>query len=186
MQAAQQFLFGPPTFVFNVGTDNVKYEVSMGLARNSTNNTLLVAKNEKVIEILGEENFFIQNASGEMIPLSFDNSITCEMMDYTGTYFMNSLQKANPNAPCPRFMDFADLFYKVSASLFGLKMKPQEFMTGFQNMNMNNYIQNLPEYRAAKQTARQNSRKFDFVMPIIILEGMKFYDDYLLNGINHN
>ena len=186
MQAAQQFLFGPPTFVFNVGTDNVKYEVSMGLARNSTNNTLLVAKNEKVIEILGEENFFIQNASGEMIPLSFDNSITCEMMDYTGTYFMNSLQKANPNAPCPRFMDFADLFYKVSASLFGLKMKPQEFMTGFQNMNMNNYIQNLPEYRAAKQTVRQNSTKFDFVMPIIILEGMKFYDDYLLNGINHN
>lgn len=186
MQAAQKFLFGPPIFVFNVGTDNVKYEVSMGLARNSTNNTLLVAKNEKVIEILGEENFFIQNASGEMIPLSFDNSITCEMMDYTGTYFMNSLQKANPQAPCPRFMDFADLFYKVSANLFGLKMKPQEFMMGFQNMNMNNYIQNLPEYRAAKQTARQNSKKFDFVMPIIILEGMKFYDDYLLKGINHN
>lgn len=186
MQAAQKFLFGPPIFVFNVGTDNVKYEVSMGLARNSTNNTLLVAKNEKVIEILGEENFFIQNASGEMIPLSFDNSITCEMMDYTGTYFMNSLQRANPQAPCPRFMDFADLFYKVSANLFGLKMKPQEFMMGFQNMNMNNYIQNLPEYRAAKQTARQNSKKFDFVMPIIILEGMKFYDDYLLKGINHN
>ena len=186
MQTAQQFLFGPPEFVFNVGSNNVKYEVSMGLARNSTNNTLLVAKNEKVIEILGEENFFIQNASGEMIPLAFDNSITCEMMDYTGTYFLNSLQKANPNAPCPRFMDFADLFYKVSASLFGLNMKPQEFMTGFQNMNMNNYIQNLPEYRAAKQTARQNSTKFDFVMPIIILEGMKFYDDYLLKGINHN
>ena len=186
MQTAQQYLFGPPDFVFNVGSNNVKYEVSMGLARNSTNNTLLVAKNEKVIEILGEENFFVQSASGEMIPLSFDNSITCEMMDYTGTYFMNSLQKAHPNAPCPRFMDFADLFYKVSASLFGLKMKPQEFMTGFQNMNMNNYIQNLPEYRAAKQTARQNSTKFDFVMPIIILEGMKFYDDYLLKGINHN
>ena len=173
MQAAQQFLFGPPFFVFNVGTDNVKYEVSMGLARNSTNNALLVAKNEKVIEILGEDNFFIQNASGETIQLPFDNSITCEMMDYTGTYFMNSLQKANPNAPCPRFMDFADLFYKVSANLFGLKMKPQEFMTGFQNMNMNNYIQNLPEYRAAKQAVRQNSTKFDFVMPIIILEGMK-------------
>ena len=186
MQAAQKFLFGPPVFVFNVGTDNVKYEVSMGLARNSANNALLVAKNEKVIEILGEENFFIQNASGELVLLPFDNSITCEMMDYTGTYFMNSLQKANPNAPCPRFMDFADLFYRVSASLFGLKMKPQEFMMGFQNMNMNNYIQNLPEYRAAKQAVRQNSSKFDFVMPIIILEGMKFYDDYLLKGINHN
>lgn len=186
MQTAQQFLFGPPEFVFNVGSNNVKYEVSMGLARNSANNTLHVAKNEKVIEILGEENFFIKTASGEMIPLSFDNSITCEMMDYTGTYFMNNLQKANPNAPCPRFMDFADLFYKVSASLFGLNMKPQEFMVGFQNMNMNNYIQNLPEYRAAKQTARKNSTKFDFVMPIIILEGMKFYDDYLLKGINHN
>lgn len=186
MQAAQQFLFGPPSFVFNVGTDNVKYEVSMGLARNSANNTLLVAKNEKVIEILGEENFYIQNSSGEMTPLTFDNSITCEMMDYTGTYFMNNLQKAAPNVPCPRFMDFADLFYKVSASLFGLKMKPQEFMAGFQNMNMNNYIQNLPEYRAAKQAVRQNSTKFDFVMPIIILEGMKFYDDYLLKGINHN
>ena len=188
MQAAQKFLFGPPKFVFNIGSNNVKYEVSMGLARNSTSGVLLVAKNKKVIEILGEENFYIKNASGEMILLPFDNSITCEMMNYTGTYFMNSLQRANPNAPCPRFMDFADLFYKVSASLFGLKMKPQEFMTGFQNMNINNYIQNLPEYREAKKIARQSNdpSKFDFVRPIIILEGMKFYDDYLLKGINHN
>ena len=46
------------------------------------------------------------------------------------------------------------------------------------NMNLTTYIQNMPEVRAAKQ-----NQEFDFVAPLIILEGMKFYDEYLLKGV---
>ena len=68
-------------------------------------------------------------------------------------------------------------------------------MQGLQNMNINSYITNLPEFvDAMKKMAPQNSsggfgpsgggnqksEKFGFVAPIIILEGMKFYDDFLM------
>lgn len=46
-------------------------------------------------------------------------------------------------------------------------------------MNINGYIQALPEYRKAVQDMGPEN-KFDFVAPIIILEGMKFYDEVLL------
>lgn len=50
-------------------------------------------------------------------------------------------------------------------------------MNGINSMaNINTYIQNLPEMQKAR---RQD--KFDYVAPIIILEGMKFYDEFLMN-----
>ena len=51
---------------------------------------------------------------------------------------------------------------------------------GLRNMNISAYIQNLPEYHKAKQS----KGGFDFVAPIIVLEGMKFYDEFFLKGIN--
>jgi hypothetical protein len=39
----------------------------------------------------------------------------------------------------------------------------------------------MPEYRSAATQAKQNGEPFNFVAPIIILEGMKFYDETLLN-----
>jgi hypothetical protein len=83
--------------------------------------------------------------------------------------------------PCPKFMEFAGTFYQFTSTLFGLKMTQQEFMNGFNNMNINDFITNLPEYYAAKVNKSKNTKEpFDFVAPIIILEGMKFYDKYLM------
>ena len=42
------------------------------------------------------------------------------------------------------------------------------------------YIQNMPEFRRAEAEA-QRGQSFDFVAPIIFLEGMKFYDETLIN-----
>lgn len=175
---AQQFLFGPPKInPTNQGDDdNVKYEVSKGLA--STAKKLLVPQNEEAIEILGEDGFVaIQN--GQPVPLPATNSITPEMMQYLGSYFMYMPQPGMP--PCPKFMEFAGTFYQFTSTLFGLKMTQQEFMNGFNNMNINDFITNLPEYYAAKVNKSKNTKEpFDFVAPIIILEGMKFYDKYLM------
>ena len=179
MREAMSLLAGPPQFVLDdKRKKNIKYEVAFGLADQDM--SLYVPGYEGGIEILGEEGFSIIAAStGESTPLEFDNSVTSEMMQQLGVYFM----PPSPNSPCKRFMDFAYVFSVYAKKFCELNMTPSEFMEGFRNMNINSYINNQPEYRAAKLRSTDANGKFDYVNPIIILEGMKFYDDYLLKGI---
>lgn len=182
MNNAQSCLAGPPNInpTNQDGANNIKYEVSKGLALPTE--SLLVPQNMEAIEILGEEGFVVLNSQGQKVSLPYDSSITNEMMESMGTYFMSSPSPGQ--FPCPKFMDFAAVFFQVASSLFGLKMTQQDFMNGFQGMNINSYVKTLPEYYAAVESKQKGeSKKFDFVAPIIILEGMKFYDDYLLKGI---
>lgn len=76
------------------------------------------------------------------------------------------------------FYNFAGIFYKYVYGLFGKDMVDlPNMMNGIMSMtNINTYIQNLPEMQKAR---RQD--KFDYVAPIIILEGMKFYDEFLMD-----
>ena len=76
------------------------------------------------------------------------------------------------------FYNFAGIFYKYVNGLFGKDMVDlHKMMDGIMSMvNINTYIQNLPEVQKAR---RQD--KFDYVAPIIILEGMKFYDEFLMD-----
>ena len=76
------------------------------------------------------------------------------------------------------FYKFAGIFYKYVNWLFGKDMVDlHKMMDGIMSMvNINTYIQNLPEVQKAR---RQD--KFDYVAPIIILEGMKFYDEFLMD-----
>lgn len=177
MQAAKMLLMGWPMFdLHSTVNPNVKYEVAFGLASPSTD--LHVPQDNAGIEILGEEGFSITTAStGKTTPLPFDNSITTEMMQQLGIYF----QAPAPAAiTCKRFIDFAGVFYTYALKMFGLTMSKAEFMDGFRNMNINAYIQKQPEYREAKARSQGGNGKFDYVNPIIILEGMKFYEDNLL------
>lgn len=176
-----------PSQIININTqkkDNnadVKYEVSKGLAIPTHITPILVPKNKEAIEILGEEYFCVITPSGEMKYLNYGNSITPEMMEYIGDYFISSPQQGQQ--PCPKFMDFADLFFKVSSSMFGLKMSPADFMTGFQDMNIESYIKEDPDFIEAQKRKMEEQKKFDYVAPIIILEGMKFFEKHLLKGI---
>lgn len=81
-------------------------------------------------------------------------------------------------------MDFTNVFFTYAKKLYNLdrKIGQADFINGFKNMNINGYIQSLPEYRKAVLDKGPNG-KFDFVAPIIILEGMKFYDEILLPKI---
>ena len=67
--------------------------------------------------------------------------------------------------------------------MFGLKMSPADFMAGFQDMNVENYIKGIPEFIEAQKRKVDEQKKFDYVSPIIILEGMKFFENHLLKGI---
>ena len=174
------YMGGPPIRINptnDAGSADIKYEVSKGLAYKTDN--LLIPQNDEAIEILGEDGFMVVR-QGQMQPIPYDSSITAEMMEHLGTAFMSSPQ---PGAqPCPKFMEFSSIYFQVATGMFGLKMTQQDFMQGFNSMNINSYIKNLPEYRLAAEN-KKNS-KFDFIAPIIILEGMKFMEDFLLKAIS--
>ncbi|MVT12051.1 hypothetical protein [Chitinophaga tropicalis] len=160
---------------------DVKYEVSKGLAIPTDITKILVPTNKQAIEILGEDHFCIVMPDGEFKYLESTNSITPEMLEHIGDYFINYPPQGSQ--PCPRFMDFADLFYKVASSMFGLKMSSADFMAGFHDMNIENYIKGIPEFIEAKKRKLDEQKKFDYVAPVIILEGMKFFEKHLLKGI---
>jgi len=172
---AKSTLYGPPNInpTNKDGSSDVKYEVSKGLAYPSQG--LLVPRDNQAIEILGEEGFVVITPAGEQKSIPYNNSITPEMMESIGVYFLNMSSR------CPRFEAFVRVFRQPATSLFGLKMTEDDFKEAYANMNINQYIRTLPEYYEAIENKKETP--FDFVAPIIIMEGMKFYDDYLLKGI---
>ncbi len=181
LQTAGQLLQGwpviNPTNQENIGRD-VKYEVSKGLTSPVK---VMVPHNEDAIEILGEDGFVVFK-NGQQIRLPYDNSITPDMMRYLGSMVTHMPIPGMP--PCPRFMNFSEVFFKTCSELFGLQMSQKDFENAFSNMNINDYITTMPEYYAAQELVKQDEKnRFDFVAPIIILEGMKFYDDYLIPSL---
>lgn len=176
-----------PSQIININTqkkDNnadVKYEVSKGLAIPTHITPILTPKNKEAIEILGEENFCVITPSGELKYLGYGSSITAEMMEHIGEYFISSPPQGQQ--PCPKFMEFADLFFKVASSMFGLKMTQTDFMNGFHDMNIESFVKEDPDFIEAQRRKKEEQKKFDYVAPIIILEGMKFFEKHLLKGI---
>jgi hypothetical protein len=155
----------------------VKYEVSKGLSfeQKDIQHKLLVPKNDNAIEVLGEDGYFIVGADGKRVSLPFDNSVTSEMMENIGTYFQAPAEDGQMH--CKKFIEFAGVFMQAAKGYFGQEFDIEVFKKGFKDMDMNSYISNLPDFRSARAN---NRGKFDFVAPIIILEGMKFYDEYLM------
>ena len=184
MDQAKKLLYGPPAIELSAkSSPNNKYEVSKGLAMSSlqaAGGGLVVPEEDKAIEILGEEGFSLKTIDGTIVELKYDNSITPEFMEHIGNYFMGPVDGTG-EMTCKKFMDFTNVFYTYAKNLYKLdqKVSQADFINGFKNMNINGYIQALPEYRKAVREKGPND-KFDFVAPIIILEGMKFYDDILL------
>lgn len=169
----------------NESKDDNKFEVSKGLAMSSQQTkALVVPKSDQAIEILGEEGFSLVTKDGATVELKYDNGITTEYMEHIGTYFLGPVDGTG-EMTCKKFMDFSGLFYTYAKNLYHLdaKLGKEDFVRGFRNMNINSYIRSLPQYRRASQI-KNDGGKFDYVDPIIILEGMKFYDEILLPKLN--
>lgn len=155
---------------------DIKYEVSKGLAKNNTD--LCNPKDDTPSEIIGEAGFTLVSQMGQAQPVADTNSITPEMVEWIGTLF-----NPNHNDPCSKFKEFCGTFYTSAQQLFDMRIPQEVFVNGFRNMNIVQYVQNCPEYIQAQREKSHNNNKFDFVAPIIILEGMKFYDDYLIRNL---
>lgn len=155
---------------------DIKYEVSKGLAKSATK--LCNPTDDTPSEIIGESGFTVRSLDGYVYPLEYVNSITPDMIEWIGNLFDH-----DDTYPCAKFYDFCNIFYSAAQQFFDMKVSQEVFMEGFQKMNIVQYVQSLPEFVEAQRDKDKNNGKFDFVAPIIILEGMKFYDSYLLKSL---
>ena len=164
---------------------DVKFEVSKGLAlmfnpeyftdiSGASNNALLAHKNRHAIEIMGEENFLLRNKSGEHTLTSL-SSMTPDRMKHISSAVFEDTSKPNR---MPRFKDFCGIFFQLVNNSF-VKLDQQRFFDAFQHMNVIDYIMKTKEFRNA-----ESSDKFQFVAPIIVMEGKEFYDNYLFKLFN--
>ncbi len=159
---------------------NVKYEVSKGLARimervgnEAESIEMMVPKNNASIELLGEDSFEVRYAD-EKYPLKHTDTITPTMLKYIGTYF--TLSRDYDRNPCPCFWQFMNIFGYCVLNYLQFKTTPEELQKQCEQISITSFIKDLPDFKEASA----KGDKFDFVAPIFILEGMKFYEDTLL------
>ena len=62
-------------------------------------------------------------------------------------------------------------------------MTPKKFINALDNLKIDAYIRSMPEFRQAQKN-KSDGDEFDFVAPIIILEGMKFYEAHLIKNLS--
>jgi hypothetical protein len=175
MGEAKAKLGGPPIISRELlNPSDIKLEVAKGLAEDI--DQLLAQNISKDLEVFGEDGFVLNGPEGTT-KINADDSISCELMACMG----NQLQfmPENPNQPCPRFMQFASMYFQIASEHFDLKATKNDFNDGFKNMNIASNITLLPEFKRAKK-----EEEFDFVSPIIILEGVKFLEDVILQKMN--
>lgn len=152
---------------------DIKYEVSKGLAKGDTK--LQRPRTQQPSEIIGESGFELTGNDGIARPVEFTNSITPAMLEQIGI----RLRADSTRTQADKFTEFCGLFYMAARQLFNWQVNPRELEDGCRAEGLSGYVQSIPEYRAA-QTEAKGGRPFGFVAPIIILEGMKFYDETLL------
>lgn len=150
--------------------DDVKFEVSKGLA--SENGSLMEPTDS--FEIFGENGFRGFSPEGKVYEYAFDTRLTSDWMREIGGYIRQ------PKANCECFTQFLSIYGGAVQQILGIVMDVNEMRQGLDHMEIEQYItQEVPRFKEAMARSR-NNQKFDYVAPIIIIEGLKFYDKHLL------
>lgn len=155
------------------GTINkeVKFEVSKGLAL--ANGKML--EPAESFEIFGEDGFKGHDRNGNTFDYDFSTKLTPRWMREIG----GKIRQDTPSCEC--FKQFLGIYYNTVTQTLGITLDLDEFVRGMDNMKIEQYItQDLPRFKEAMERTRNNPDDFDYVAPIIIIEGMKFYDKHLL------
>ncbi len=152
--------------------DDVKFEVSKGVA--SPNGELQEPAKGQSFEIFGENGFKGHDPEGGVHEYDFTTMITPDWMREIGGFIRQDV----PSCDC--FTKFLGTYYKAVGDILGLNMDMEECKRGLSNMNIEQYVtQELPRFKDAMERYR-NNKPFDYVAPIIIIEGLKFYEKHLL------
>lgn len=150
---------------------DVKFEVSKGLA--SENGRLM--EPTEWFEIFGENGFVGYAPDKTEYKYSFDTKLTPEWMCEIGGF----IRQPRPNSEC--FTQFLSIYGGAVQKILGINMDVNEMRQGLEHMDIEQYItQEVPRFKEALARSRDNNQTFDYVAPIIIIEGLKFYDKHLL------
>jgi len=161
---------------------DVKYEVAKGLAASSNSEEIYTIDSDTVpLELIGEDDFYI-NTNGQDILLNSNDYISSSMMEKIGQAFIH--KNNSENIPCPKFKIFAEYYYGVASKYFNLKISTDEYSKELYNIHITDYIRQLPEFKKALADKSKSKKDgFNFVSPILILEGMCFYEDVILQSL---
>lgn len=150
---------------------DVKFEVSKGLA--SENGRLM--KPTESFEIFGENGFVGYGADNKIYEYSFDTKLTPAWMCEIGGF----IRQPKANNEC--FTQFLSIYGGAVQKILGIHLDVNEMKQGLEHMDIEQYItQEVPRFKEAMARSRDNIQQFDYVAPIIIIEGLKFYDKHLL------
>jgi hypothetical protein len=153
--------------------DKVKTEVAKGLALKD----FPVFEFTSQEEIAGEEGYSLRLAGQpQPIPLGSLMNINPSLIQRMGSELLPP--QPGPNA-YPRFVSFMNTFFDFATQTLDFKADGTEVMRAITSMNILNDLRNDDDYKEAFK----NGKDFDFVAPLIILEGQAFLRSYLLPKI---
>ena len=167
------FISNFDNFTSSINPDNVKTEVAKGLAMQDYP---ISEFDDDMGEIFGEDGYLIR-VPGQPQPISLNSlmDINPSMMQRLGSEIIPP--SPGPNA-YPRFVSFMNLFYDYATQTLDFPPAGQEIMQAISTMNILTELRNDEDYKEAMKAT-----DFDFVAPLIILQGQAFLKSYLLPKI---
>jgi hypothetical protein len=162
----------------NNNSRTVKSEVAKGLA-NSKVELAEFDPSKMIGEVSGEDGYVLR-IPGQSDPVSYTSlmEINPSLIQRLGSELRPSFGQG---AAYPRFTDFMNTFYDYANSYLDFKFDGNEMLQAIRNMNILQEIENDEDYQKAK-----TEKEFDFVAPLLILEGQAFLKSYLLPKIKNS
>ena len=170
--------FNPnPQTLNNPKDDNVKTEVAKGLAIKSLDGKQrgVAEANVKLSEIIGEDGYMLKIAGKEPVALSALMDINPSLIQRLGSELLPP--KAGQDN-YPRFRSFIEVFYTFASQNLDFNMDGDELLRGINSLNIVNELKTDDGYIQALK-----AKEFDFVAPIIILQGQAFLKNTLMPKI---
>jgi hypothetical protein len=156
-----------------INQDQVKTEVAKGLAMKDAP---IFEFESEMSEIAGEDGYMLRVPGQQQpVPLGALMDINPSLIQRLGSELLPP--QPNQNA-YPRFVSFMNTFFDFASQTLDFKADGAEVMKAITNMNILNDLRNDEDYKEA-----QKAKEFDFVAPLIILQGQAFLRSYLLPKI---
>jgi hypothetical protein len=165
-----------------VGSRDVKVEVAMGLANPRVDLTEF-DPSKMIGEVSGEDGYILRiPGQNDPVPYTSLMEINPSLIQRLGSELKPSFAQGGAY---PRFTDFMNIFYDFACNYLDFNFDGNEMLSAIKNMNILQEIENDLDYQKAKKEM-EKGKEFDFVAPLLILEGQAFLKSYLLPKIKNS
>jgi len=165
-----------------LGSRDVKVEVAKGLA-NPRVDLSEFDPSKMIGEVSGEDGYVLR-IPGQSDPVAYTSlmEINPSLIQRLGSELKPSFGQG---IAYPRFTDFMNTFYDYACNYLDFNFDGNEMLNAIKNMNILQEVENDIDYQKAKKEM-EKSKEFDFVAPLLILEGQAFLKSFLLPKIKNS